>query len=132
MATEPVVIRPSDLATDAWDDPTRGRVEFATVFSGDQTPTDSMVSGFAEVPAGRDFHVHRHEPAEIYHVLAGEGVVHLDGREFPVEAGSVVFIPGGSRHGIHTTSDEPLRLFYVLAADSFADVTYDFAAESAA
>jgi mannose-6-phosphate isomerase-like protein (cupin superfamily) len=126
---DPLVRRPDDLQTEEWDDPTRGRVRFATQFSGDLTPTDSMTSGVAEVSVGDTFASHRHAPAEIYHVLAGHGRVRLEGREVEVGPGSAVFIPSGRRHGIRNVGDEPLRLFYVLAVDSFAHVAYDFAGD---
>ncbi len=43
-------------------------------------------------------HVHR-DAAESFHILEGEYVVFLDGREFSCPAGSFVFIPAGIPHG---------------------------------
>jgi quercetin dioxygenase-like cupin family protein len=125
--TAPVVQRPDDLQSEEWRDPLRGHVRFATHFSADRTPTDSMVAGRADIPPGGQFGRHRHPPAEIYHVLEGTGIVHLDGDEQAIAPGDAVFVPGGCQHGLVNTGTVPLRLFYVLAADAFDDVAYDFA-----
>lgn len=65
-------------------------------------------------PASRGFVVHE------------QGVVHLDGVEHAVRAGTSVFIPGGVWHGARNTGPGDLRLLYVFAADAFADVRYEF------
>ncbi|GAA1753434.1 cupin domain-containing protein [Kocuria aegyptia] len=70
--------------------------------------------------------LHRHDQAETYYVLSGKGVVALEGVEHPVRAGSSAFIPGGHEHGARKTGAEVLRVFYVLAADDFAEVEYVF------
>jgi mannose-6-phosphate isomerase-like protein (cupin superfamily) len=43
-------------------------------------------------------HYHKRS-TELYYVLAGEGVVLLDGAEEPVRVGSIVHIPPGVVHG---------------------------------
>jgi mannose-6-phosphate isomerase-like protein (cupin superfamily) len=55
--------------------------------------------------------------------------VTLDGKELHVEAGFSAYIASGVEHGISNTGDVPLKIFYVLAADSFADIDYRFSAE---
>jgi quercetin dioxygenase-like cupin family protein len=71
--------------------------------------------------------LHRHEQAEIYHILAGEGEVTIDGVVSPVRAGNTVFIPSNAEHGIVNTSDAgDLRWFYVFPTGSFGDVVYRF------
>ena len=48
-------------------------------------------------------------------------------REHRLRAGSSVFIPGNVWHGARNTGTNVLRLLYVFATDSFADVYYEFA-----
>ena len=36
---------------------------------------------------------HRLKTSEVYHILAGEGVMHIDGEDAPVRPGSTVYIP---------------------------------------
>lgn len=56
---------------------------------------------------GPPIHVH-HDCAEAFYVLAGEYIMHLDGREVVCPAGSFVFIPRGVRHGFRV-GDVPSR-----------------------
>ena len=50
----------------------------------------------------------------------------IDGIDHAVRAGCAVFIPGNAWHGTRNTGSEVLRLLYVFAVDSIADVTYVF------
>ncbi len=90
----PHVVRLEDLSPDGWDDPVKGRIGWRTLFSADATPTAALTAGVAKLQPGGWLGLHRHEPAEIYYVLEGRGVVTLDGAEIEVGAGSAVFIPG--------------------------------------
>lgn len=126
----PVVTHEDDCETEAWDDPVRGKVKWWTLLSGDRTPSERLTCGVAEIEPGRPdtLSPHRHAEPEVYHFLAGTGVVHIDGVETPVRSGSTVFVPGMAWHGVRNTGDVPLRLFYVFAVNSFADVEYLFPA----
>jgi mannose-6-phosphate isomerase-like protein (cupin superfamily) len=126
MADAVIVREIAEAPASGWDDPERGTIGWRTLFSGDTTPTADLTSGFAELPAGGALRSHHHEPAEIYLVVQGRGVLTTDDGEREVGAGSAVFVPGGVRHGIRNTAEIPLRFFYVLAAGSFADVEYHF------
>lgn len=120
-----LVLREDDLPVDGWDD-ARGRLTWRTMFSAGSTPTDGMVTGVAELPEGGFMALHRHDQAETYYVLAGRGVVTIDGAEHEVGPGSAVFVPGRVEHGARNTGTGTLRAHYVLAADDFAEVEYEF------
>ncbi len=124
----PFVVREDEPPIESWDDPGRGPVVWRTLVSGDRTPSDSLTVGITEVPPGEPAApaAHRHAQAEVYHVLAGEGVVIVDGREHPVAPGATVFVPGGATHEARARGDRPLRILYVFAADSFAEIAYEF------
>lgn len=122
---EDLVLQEDDRPVEGWNDE-RGRLTWRPLFSADSTPTDQLVTGVAELQEGGFLALHRHEQAETYYVLAGEGLVTLDGVEHPVRAGSSVFLPGSSEHGIRNTGAQKLRFFYALAADEFTDVEYVF------
>ncbi len=121
-----VVLHEGDLGREDWDDPVRGRLGFFTVFSAGTTPTGAMTAGVAVLPPGGWLGAHRHEPAEIYHVLEGQGVVRLDGWDHELGVGSSVFIPGDLEHGIRNAGTASLRFFYTFAVDSFDEVEYHF------
>jgi mannose-6-phosphate isomerase-like protein (cupin superfamily) len=125
MHTEALVRHESDPPTEGWDDE-RGRLTWRTLFSADSTPTNTFVTGVADVPADGFLALHRHAQAETYYVVSGEGIVTLNDVETLMRPGVSVHIPGSAEHGVRNTGTEPLRFFYVLAADSFADVEYVF------
>lgn len=120
-----LVLQESECRITSWNDH-RGRLSFRTVFSSDSTDTEHLVTGVAELAEGGYLALHRHAQAETYFVLSGSGVVTPDGIEHAVHAGSNVFIPGFCEHGIANTGPQPLRFFYVLAADAFTDIKYVF------
>ena len=126
--SQAIVVHESSCPLETWDDARRGNVVWRTLISGDRTPTAQMTLGVAEIGPGQAerFRMHRHEAAEIYYVLSGEGVVSMDGTEHPLRAGSSVFIPGNVLHGARNTGNKTLRLLYVFAADSFSGIEYVF------
>ena len=123
-----VIRRIEDCETEAWTDPTQGLVEWWTLFSGDRTPTNELTVGIADIPVGapRPARGHCHRQAELYYFISGRGEVVVDGVSRPVTTGDAVMIPGGVEHVAVNTGDVPLRLLYVVAADSFSDIVYEF------
>ena len=123
-----VIRRIEDCETEAWTDPRRGLVEWWTLFSADRTPTSELTAGVAELPVGvpRPARGHMHSHAELYYFVSGSGEVTVNGVTRQVAAGDAVLIPGNAEHLAYNTGNEPLRLLYVFAADSFADIKYEF------
>ena len=84
--------------------------EFEMVVKADAASTGGVVSVLeaTEPPGfGPPIHVH-HDAAEVFYVLQGEYVMHLDGEEVRCPAGSFVFIPLGAKHGFNV-GDVPSR-----------------------
>jgi quercetin dioxygenase-like cupin family protein len=127
-APEPVVVEESDCTVEAWGDPAEAALTWRTLLSGDRTSSEALTVGVAEIaPVGAsEPPVHRHAQPEVYYVLSGRGVVRVAGRNHPLQPGTTVFIPGNVEHGAIATGSETLRILYVFAADSFADVEYVF------
>ncbi|MBG6216767.1 mannose-6-phosphate isomerase-like protein (cupin superfamily) [Arthrobacter sp. CAN_A6] len=107
-----------------WHDQ-RGSISFRTLL-GDTPDTSSFVTGIARLPVGGHLAPHRHAPPETYSVLEGQGVVVLNGIDHDVAAKSSVHIPENAVHGIRNAGSGILRFFYVLAADSFDEIDYQF------
>lgn len=128
MKISPIVVDERDVARDGWNDPARGRLHWRTLFSQGSTPTEAITCGVAELAPGDRLERHRHAPPEVYYVVAGEGVVFLEGKEIAVRPGAAVFIPGMAEHGVRQTGAATLRFFYVFAVDSFDGVEYLFSA----
>jgi len=130
--TQPVVRHLDDCRTESWSSPERGSVTWWELFGGDLTPTNEMTLGIAEIPVGAvpPPRGHRHDAAEIYLIIGGEGSVMIDGRSHPVQTGSAVWIPADAEHYAHNTGRTPLRLVYAFARDKFSDVHYEFPGET--
>jgi len=127
MADKPLVTNAGEREREGWDNPERGKVSWYTLVSGDITPTSALSCGIAEFePRKGVLKPHRHDPAELYHILEGQGILTLEGKERTVKAGDTVFIPGNAEHGIRNEGDAVLRLFYVFPQDRFSDVVYRF------
>jgi quercetin dioxygenase-like cupin family protein len=122
-----MVLHEYDVDVESWNDATRGALTFRTLFGGPDSRTGQFTAGVADLKAGEWLGLHSHEQAEIYYVLEGEVLLHLDGAEHPLRAGSAVFIPGGTTHGLRNVGSRSARLFYTLAAGSFDEVQYVFA-----
>lgn len=123
--------RISDCETESWRDDVTGHVDWWTLFSADRTPTGELTVGIADVPVGapRPARGHTHAQSEVYVFLSGSGEVVIEGESTAVTAGDAVFIHGGVEHMAVNTGDEVLRLLYFFAADSFADIKYEFPGE---
>jgi mannose-6-phosphate isomerase-like protein (cupin superfamily) len=84
------------------------------VVAGPSTHIDVLT-----VPPGGEVGAEVHASAdETLVVVAGCGEAELDGERTPVRAGSLVFIPCGTRHNVRNQGRGPLRLYAVHAATS--------------
>jgi quercetin dioxygenase-like cupin family protein len=82
--------------------------------------------GIAKIPPSEALHEHRHLQEEIHVVLEGTGEVTIAGKTRPVVAGTAVFIPGSTPHSCKNTGTSEMRVAYVFAANSFAEIEYIF------
>lgn len=133
--TKPTVLAPTYTSTtppESFSDPRYGDITWHTIFSHPQTSTSDLSAGIAVCPP-RTGHLcaHRHEQAEIYYILEGNGDMTIDGVVSQVSKGSTVFIPGNAEHGIVNTGSGRLRWFYVFPTSAFGDVVYRFSEEKA-
>jgi mannose-6-phosphate isomerase-like protein (cupin superfamily) len=87
----------------------RHRPFSAADFAGDWHFVD-----YAILPPGASIGVHTHgDDEELYLVLEGRATMHLDGRDFPVTAGTLILNRPGGTHGLRNDSDAPVRLLVV-------------------
>jgi quercetin dioxygenase-like cupin family protein len=126
MAQPPIHIRPSDTVPRSWDDPRRGRASFRLLVTADGGPSEGLVQGITDIPAGESEAKHRHDRPETAYVLSGGGRLMLEGRDIVADAGEMFFIPEGLVHG-WTAGEEGLRLLWSFPGDRFGDVAFDWA-----
>jgi len=91
-----------------------GNILFSRIFGTGEFQGPWNFVDYAVLPRGASIGVHTHgENEELYLVLEGEGLMHLDGREFRVRPGSVVINRPGGTHGLKNEGTTPLKLFVV-------------------
>lgn len=65
----------------------------------------------ARVKPGMKTALHKHQKTEeLYHILAGRGLMRLGEDEFEVEPGDTICIPPGTEHCITSIGDQELRI----------------------
>ena len=64
------------------------------------------------IPPGRAPE-HQHTYDEVVHVLAGQGVVHLDGEQTEIGPGTSIYLPPRTPHCLENTGSEPLQVLGV-------------------
>ena len=101
-------------------------VRWKMLFSRGATPSSAMSMGLAEIAPGGCLPLHHHAPAEIYHVLAGEGRCDVEGVAHEMLPGISLFIPPDARHVTANIGMEPLRFLFIFPADRLEDVRYHF------
>lgn len=63
-----------------------------------------------------------HELDQFLRVETGNGKAVLDGVEHPIEDGSAIVVPAGTRHNIiNTSSDQPMKLYTVYSPPEHRD-----------
>jgi mannose-6-phosphate isomerase-like protein (cupin superfamily) len=119
------ITRERDCAEERWG----GIVSWRTLLSADRTATEALTVGTAEIQPGAPTSGarHRHAVPEVYYVITGTGLVHIDGIDHFVEPGTAVFIPGNAWHFVTNNGAEPLRFVYVFPVDGFDEVHYEHA-----
>jgi mannose-6-phosphate isomerase-like protein (cupin superfamily) len=69
----------------------------------------------AEVAPRADTYRHRLQQTEVYYVLAGRGLMHIDSESQVVSAGDAVLIPVGAVQWIENIEDTVLRFVAVVS-----------------
>jgi mannose-6-phosphate isomerase-like protein (cupin superfamily) len=102
----PIVIKPNELTTYSAE-----RMAKATLFESGR-----MLVGLNGFEPGQEHRLHAHGGMDkLYLVLEGRGVVLLEDRELPIEAGELLVAPEGVPHGLRNTGTERLLVLAVLA-----------------
>ena len=91
-AARPFSVSIGETPQEGADDVQSGNLTWRTLISGDRTPSDQITLGVADFPPHGTLNVHRHEPAEFYFGLTGEGTVFVNGASFRIAQGIAVSI----------------------------------------
>jgi quercetin dioxygenase-like cupin family protein len=104
--SHPTVIRPADLAE--WRADKMGK---STIFESPR-----LLVGLNAFEPGQSHALHAHAGMDkVYHVIEGQGVFLLEGRELPMGAGDLLVAPEGVPHGVRNSGTGRLLVLAVLA-----------------
>lgn len=104
--SHPTVIKPSEVAE--WRADKMGK---ATIFESPR-----LLVGLNAFEPGQSHALHAHAGMDkVYHVLEGQGLFLLEGRELPMEAGDLLVAPEGVPHGVRNTGRGRLLVLAILA-----------------
>lgn len=79
--------------------------------AGPDTGLAQLSFAHAIVAPGKTLPAHYHERmSEVYHVVAGEGVMTLNGTRHAVRVGDTISLPPGTVHSLTNHGAEPVRL----------------------
>ena len=68
----------------------------------------------AVVPPGRATVPHRLKNCEVYYILVGKGLMHIEQEASAVETGAVVYIPPGATQWIENTGGDDLQFLCIV------------------
>jgi len=79
---------------------------------------ESLSMGVYHLKAGATDKQSPHRQDEVYYVASGKAVLAVDGQDYPVEAGSVVFVKANARHRFHSISQDLTSLVFFAPAET--------------
>lgn len=102
----PIVIKPADRAVYS-----PAKMGKSTLFESPR-----LLVGLNAFEPGQSHALHAHAGQDkVYHVVEGEGLFLLEGRDLPMRAGDLLVAPEGVPHGIRNTGDARLLVLAILA-----------------
>ncbi|MCS6978077.1 MAG: cupin domain-containing protein [Gemmatales bacterium] len=102
----PAAFQPSELA----------RYEVGKMAKVEIFRSPRILVGLNCFEPGQEHALHSHAGMDkVYHVLEGEGVFLLEGRELPMAPGTMLIAPEGVPHGIRNTGTARLCVLAILA-----------------
>ena len=88
--------------------------------------TEKAVRGVAIVSSSFRGFIHRHAAKEIYFLLKGQGVLHVDGRNVCLKRGDRIEIPSNVSHAFISTGKRPARLYFELERGPLRSIAYEY------
>ena len=112
VGAAPAMVVIDEAATVREEAPPHGQIGMSTAWRiSDAVPAPrSFEFRKRALHVGAAIGVHPIDHDEIYYVLAGTGIVHSDGEEKALKAGTAAWLYKGAKVGIRQTGTEPLVL----------------------
>jgi mannose-6-phosphate isomerase-like protein (cupin superfamily) len=68
----------------------------------------------AVVKPGDTTREHRLRTSEVYYIMEGEGIIHIDGKSAPVHPGSTIYIPPMAKQSITNPGKKALKFICIV------------------
>ncbi len=72
----------------------------------------NLTNGVTTFPPGAALRLHSHNCDESVTLIEGEGVVEIDGEQFPIRPFDTTFVPAGIPHRFLNKSSRPMRILW--------------------
>lgn len=129
IATEPsytaFAVDAEHVPLEGGTDPAYGTVQWRTLINGTPNAPKEFILGIGELGPHGTLPAHRHEPAEFYLGIEGEGTVTIEGVPHQMKSGVAIYLPANAEHSI-LAGPEGLRFAYGFAEGNFAEIEYYF------
>lgn len=76
--------------------------------------TLSYSIAFATLEPGKNSYRHKLEQTEVYYLLSGNGLMHIDAETQAVKPGDVIFIPAQATQWLDNTGDEKIEFIAIV------------------
>ena len=90
-----------------------GQVSYLLLTQGDAGSENLSITWVEGEPESEQYR-HSHDTEQVYVIVAGKGIIHVDGEERDVGVGTLVFVPRNAAHSIRNHGSE--KLVFVTAA----------------
>ena len=94
-------------------------IESFLLVSASTSRSTNLTVTMVEMQPGGNQRVHSHAPEQMYYILAGSGIMHVDGEQGEVKTGDSVFFGSHAKHGLRNTGDSVLT-YMSAASPSFS------------
>ena len=84
----------------------------------DQTVQGLSVARASLAPGGRT-RPHHLEFVEVYYILTGQGIMHLEDQAVPVEPDSCIYLPAQTKQWVQNTSEEKELVFLCICHPAY-------------
>lgn len=117
-AAKPAIIPPEGGETLLFPDGRFARMKVDAVTTG----AKSLLLGSEHIPAGRLIPVHRHDGyEEILFVHEGTATLRLGEERVVAEAGTTMFVPPGTWHGVANEHDDDVTVLFIFPTPEIGD-----------
>lgn len=98
-----------------------GRLTRVIVGPGAPLEAESFVMGYVEIYPGGSIPLHSHGQEEVYIIMAGDGIMQVNGLEEKVKKGSYIYIDPNSSHLLQNTSIENMIMIFCYAPKAIVE-----------